>query len=82
MKASEISTSLIGKKISYVKEILTWSGKVNIHFVGEIIGVDKTDSFIDITIVTKLGKPFENTIHHIGINFETGYNEIENAEII
>ena len=81
MKASEISTSLINRKVSYIKEIMTWSGPKKIKFFGTVIGVDKTEDFIDITIVVDLGKPFENTVHHIGVNFENGYNEIENLEI-
>lgn len=82
MKASEISSNLIGKKIQFDEEVLTWNGKKTYTFTGEIIGVSKTDSFIDVTVYRNCGLPFKNSIHHIGVNFESGYNTIETAKLI
>lgn len=82
MKVSEITDKLVGKSIKYEKEVMTFIGPKIYQFEGEIIGVSKHDTFIDITIYRECGLPYSSSIDHIGINFKSGYNTIENAKIL
>lgn len=83
MKDFEVSDALIGKKIKFEKEVLVFTGeKINYVLEGEIIGVTKTDSFIDITVVRDCGLPYKSSVEHIGINYDSGYNSLESAKLI